>query len=109
MRRRAILARVVVVISYAAARLIQRLPSRNRLAKTTAEAVERGVMVAGRRYCRFAAADARGLRAWCHAQADALRAADGPGAALLDGVAADITAALLQAEAQPGAARSQHT
>ena len=109
MRRRAILARVVVAISYAAARLIQRLPSRNRLAKTTAEAVERGVMVAGRRYCRFAATDARALRAWCHDEADALRATDVHGATLLDGVAADITATLLQAEAKPSADRSKHS
>jgi len=65
-------------------------------------------MVAARCHCQLIADEARVLRAWCHAEAEALYHVDAHAAKLLEGAAADITAALVAADDRQGVNRSQH-
>jgi hypothetical protein len=88
---------VLVTISAAAARVMQRTPSllgRLRLATTTA--IRQGRLIGGRWQFQLAAPEAIQLRMALNVEADARRSAhDTATAQLLDGAAADITAAMI--------------
>jgi hypothetical protein len=92
---------MLVTISADAARLVRRTPSLlSRLKVATATAIREGHLIGGRWQFRIAPDEATLLRASLHVEADARRSSDAVTARLLDGAAADITAANLFAGQQ---------
>jgi hypothetical protein len=87
---------MVVTISAAAAHVIQRTPRLLvRLNLATVTAIRRGHFLAGRWHFQLPAGDAVRLRDSLNVEADARRPSDAPTGRLLDGAAADITAAMI--------------
>ena len=87
---------MLVTISRAAARVLRVSTSLAYQYSAIASAIKGGQLSDGRWRFSLPPDDAiHHLRAWCEVQADALRRTDAAEAALFDGIAADITAALI--------------
>ena len=86
---------MLVTISRDAARVLRVSMSLARQDRAMAAAIQGGRLSNGRWEFNLTPYQATSLRVWCDVQADALRRSDTARAALFDGVAADLTAAMI--------------
>jgi hypothetical protein len=93
---------LLVTISREAARVLRRSTLLVRQYEAIARTIQDGRVVKGRWACRLTSQEARDLRSWCIHQADRVRALEVDTAAVLEGAATDVSAAMVQ----PSVARS---
>ncbi len=86
---------MLVTISRDAARALRVSMPLARQLRAIAAAIQGGRLSNGRWEFNLTPYQATSLRVWCDVQADALRRSDTAKAALLDGIAADLTAAMI--------------